>query len=58
MSAAEAVLKRVGMAVGLAAVALAAVLAARADAARPQATIWFTTLDIVTGLMFVAGARG
>jgi signal transduction histidine kinase len=56
MSAAEAVLERVGIAVGLAAVALAAVLAARADAARPQATIWFTTLDVVTGLMFVAGA--
>ena len=56
MSAAVAVPKRVGMVVGLAAVVLAAVVAARADVARPQATIWFTTLDVVTGLMFVAGA--
>jgi hypothetical protein len=42
MSAAEAVPKRVGMVVGLAAVVLAAVVAARADAARPQATICST----------------
>jgi hypothetical protein len=49
-------IKRVGQVVGLVVVALAAVLAARADAVRPQATVWFTTLDIVTGLMFVVGA--
>jgi hypothetical protein len=48
--------KRVGWAVGLAVVALAAVLAVRADALRPQSTVWFTTLDVVTGLMFVMGA--
>ena len=56
MSAAEGVPKRVVMVVALAAVVLAAVLAARADAARPQATNWFTTLDVATGLMFVVGA--